>query len=226
MAYAYPYQEAIDLVLGGYATQARSIVPAAMWGTSSEVFQYATDPDKARQLLADAGYADGNIELSAVYSSGDEVERRLLELYRDALSDIGVTLKVRAVPWETQWEQAKGSDPPQDMLILYWYPTYPDPLDFLYSMGHSEEEPLWNLAYWSNPEYDKLIDEGSKLSATDRTAATAKYVSAQNILQDEVPWIPLVDMSYVSILRADLKGFLYNPAYQYVVFFYDCYREQ
>jgi hypothetical protein len=55
---------------------------------------------------------------------------------------------------------------------MYWWPDLISPLSFLKSMYYSEEEPLFNLGYYKNPEFDKLVDEGDVLTGTDREAAT------------------------------------------------------
>ncbi len=226
LSYAFPYQDAIDFAAGGYATQPYGLIPAGMWGHSEEVPQYSFDPEQAKQLLAEAGYADGGLELTALYTSGDEPQRKCLELYKAELQKLGVDLEIRTGPWSSIWEQAKGEDPPQDMYPFYWWPTYVDPFDFLFSMLHSEDEPLYNLSYYNNSEVDDLIDEASALAATDKEAASELYVKAQQIAMDDAVVIPMLDMQHVAVVRKSFDGYYNNPAYQFVVLFYDCSRGQ
>ena len=62
-----------------------------------------------------------------------------------------------------QWEAAKA-DPAnaQDIFVVYYWPTYSDAgADNLYSLFHSSEKPFFNLSYWKNAAYDKLIDDAA-----------------------------------------------------------------
>ncbi len=69
-------------------------------------------------------------------------------------------------------------------LLLYW-PTYSDAgADNLWSLFHSSEKPFFNLSYWSNRAYDKLVDDAAAITATDRKAAQAKYDQATKMLYD------------------------------------------
>lgn len=226
LSYAFPYGEAIDYAAGGYASQPQGIVPTGMWGHSDSALQYTLDLEKAKQLLAQAGYSDGKLTLKAAYASGDEPQRKCLELYKAQLDKIGVNLEIHPGPWSTIWEQAKSKNPPQDMYVLYWWPTVCDPYDFLFNLLHTQKETQYNLSYWSNAEYDKLIDEGATLAATDRKAASVKYDAAQKIAMEEAPIIPMIDLQHVAAVRKDFSGYYNNPAYEFVVFFQDCSRKQ
>ena len=68
---------------------------------------------------------------------------------------------------------------------MYWWPDYPDPFSWFISLFYTEEEPTFNLAYYSDPDMDAAIDEIQSLTVTDRDAAEAKYVEMQQQLIDE-----------------------------------------
>lgn len=225
LAYAFPYDQAIAIALGGYAVQSRGVVPVGMWGYNEKGFQYTDDLAKAKQLLSEAGYGSGGLDILAVWLSGEEAERKALEVYKAELKKLGVNLTVRGEPWTSQWERAKSENPPQDMLIFWWWPTYADPYDWLYNLLHSQKPPLYNLSYWDNQEFDKLIDKAASISATDRAAAAKMYVQAQDMVARDAPLISILDAQSVFASSASFKGLRPNPAYQNVVFFYDCYRQ-
>ncbi|MET3292455.1 UNVERIFIED_CONTAM: ABC-type transport system substrate-binding protein [Brevibacillus sp. OAP136] len=84
---------------------------------------------------------------------------------------------------------------------------------------------MFNLAYFNNPDYDKLIEEAKKVAGLDRNKAIALYKQAQEILIDQVPGLSVYDVEYVRVRSAKFKGYVDNPAYPNVVFFYDTYRE-
>lgn len=225
LSYAFPYSDAVEHALGGEAQQGRGVIPHGLWGQGDDVLQYSYDLDRAKALLAEAGYPDGGLEFVVTYMSGEEGEKRSLELYQSELAKLNIKLELRAMPWDSQWEMAKNPDPSQvqDMFTMYWWPDYASPYSWLFNLFHSEEDTLYNMSYYSNPKYDELIDDANVLSGTDRAAAERMFIEAQQILMEDAVTIPIFDMKNTLVHRANFKGFVDNPAYPNVVFFYDTY---
>lgn len=224
LSYAFPYQDVLDVVYHGNAVQSHGTIPAGLWAHSDQVKQYKTDLEKAKQLLAQAGYGPGGktLSLQYVYTGGDEMERKTAELFKSQLSQIGVELDVRGLPWDAGWEQAKNPDPAQrpGMFAMYWWPDVAMPSGTR-ALFYTETEPLFNLGFYSNPAYDKLIDEAESLAGIDREAALAKYTEAQNIVVDDAPAIFICDINNVRVMNAKYTGYKDNPFYPNVVFYYD-----
>ena len=225
LSYSFPYEQFIEGVMGDRATQAYGPVPAGMWGHSKDLPQYNYDPDKARELLAEAGYPDGGFDLLFTYATGDLDEQQVGELWKADLANLGINLEVQPMSWEAQWDLGK-SDPQnaQDIFVMYWWPDYISPITFLYSMFRTEEETLFNLDYYSNEEYDELIDTADALSGSDREQATDLFVQAQEILIEDAPAVFFYDLANTHVARADVKGYADNPAYPHVVFVYELSR--
>src|SRR4029078_4412848 len=87
MCYAFPYVEVIQGAYAGYAKQPRGAVAAATRGVDPATFQYTTDLDKAKELLATAGVAEGT-SLSLMVAGTTTVA----ELFQANLAEIGITL--------------------------------------------------------------------------------------------------------------------------------------
>ncbi len=224
--YAFPYDSVIEDIMMGFARQSRGPVPHGLWGHGENLYQYNTDLDKAAELLADAGYPDGGLDLLLTYASGNEIQRRIAELYKAELDKIGVNLEIRGMPWESQWDLAKAPNPEdrQDIFVFYWWPDAPDPISWLYGLFYTEEPIGFNLSYFSSSDYDALIDEGSVLAGADRDAAIEAYIKAQEIVVDEAVSLFIYDEEYVRAMRKNFKGFVDNPVYPHVVYLYDVYR--
>ncbi len=225
LSYTFPYAQFIESVMQGYAVQAHGPVPTGMWGHSRDLFQYSYDLDKARDLLAEAGYPDGGFDLLLTYATGDLDEQQLAEIWKAELAKLKINLTVQGMSWESQWDLARA-DPmkAQNILVFYWWPDYVSPYSFLYSMFHCEEEILFNLGYYCNPEFDALIDRANELAGSDRAEAERMFIQAQEMLIEDAAAMYFYDRGNTHILRADVKGYVDNPAYPHVVFFYELSR--
>ncbi|HOW22329.1 MAG TPA: ABC transporter substrate-binding protein [Sedimentibacter sp.] len=227
LSYAMPYDDVVEHAMGGYAKQSIGAIPEGMWGHSKDLYQYKHDLDKAKELLNEAGIKEGELKLLLTYMSGDEAEKKMAELYKAELSKIGVELEIRAMPWESQWDMAMGTDPSsqQDIFVMYWWNDLATPYSYLYSLFHTEDSTLFNLSYYKNPEYDALIDGAHENSAVDIEEAERGFIAAQEILLEDAPAIFIYDKNTVWIKSPSLKGHVDNPSYPYVVFFNKLYRE-
>ncbi|MEO8394102.1 MAG: ABC transporter substrate-binding protein [Chloroflexota bacterium] len=225
LAYSFPYEKVIQNLYGGLGTQAQGPVPAGMWGHSDTVTQYHEDLAKAKDLLTQAGYPDGGFTLKYTYVAGDLNEQQIGELWKADLATLGVTLDLEGLAWEAQWALGK-TDPAtaQDIFAFYWWPDYVTPYSFLYAMFHSENPPNYNLGYYNDAKFDDLITQGNEVSASDLTKATDLFGQAQQMLADDSTAIFIVDLPDVHVIRDDISGFVDNPAYPHIVFWYDLKR--
>jgi peptide/nickel transport system substrate-binding protein len=207
LSYAVPYADLITVGAGGFGTQSRGPVPIDLWpNTDGTVRQYTTDYEKAKQLLADAGYPGGGFTLQLTYTSENSNEANFTPLIKEAFAKVGVTVNIKALLNTADAAKARGNPADrQDLAIQLWWPSYPDGIDNLKPMFGSESEVGYNWSYWYNPEFDKLIAEGFKLSATDPTAALVPYDKAQNMLVDQAVAAFLFDDQTVAAHLANIK---------------------
>jgi peptide/nickel transport system substrate-binding protein len=221
IAYAIPYGDVVEVATGGLGEQARGPVPHGLWPYSDEVFQYTYNVDKAKELLAEAGYPDGGFSLVLTHAAENLNEERFAPVIKDALAELGIEVEIRPMLWAQQWELAKG-DPTeaQDMFLLLWWPTISDGYDNLSSMFKCEETPFFSLAYYCNEEYDSLVNEALDLTATDPGKAQENYTQAMNMLADDSPALFLYDTKVFRPVPAYLEGYEYNANYPFSTFFY------
>jgi peptide/nickel transport system substrate-binding protein len=232
LAYSVPYDEVVERGEGIF-TQSRGAVPAAMWGHCDDCFQYTYDPEKAGELLDQAGWVDTDgdgirdkdgqpLHLLLTYTSGATAHAWPTELWVFPAAEVGIELETQGMTYSAMWEYGR-QDPQtaQDITIQQWWPTYVTPYDALFNMYHCQDEILYNQSYYCNPEYDAMIDEADRLTGTDREAAVEMFQEAQKILVEENPAIWVMDILESFAISADIEGFVNNPAYPGVVFIYD-----
>jgi peptide/nickel transport system substrate-binding protein len=221
IAYAIPYDDVVEVATGGLGEQARGPVPHGLWPYSDEVFQYTYNLDKAKELLAEAGYPDGGFNLVLTHAAENLNEERFAPVIKDALAELGIEVEIRPMLWAQQWELAKG-DPAeaQDMFLLLWWPTISDGYDNLSSMFKCEEKPFFSLAYYCNQEYDSLVNGALDLTATDPKKAQEMYTQAMNMLAEDSPSLFLYDTKVFRPVPTYLEGYDYNANYPFSTFFY------
>ena len=220
---SFPYDDVVENLYGGEATRAVGPVPQTVWGAATGASMPQTNLDHAAEILAGAGV--GDLTLTYSYDVGEVEQEQIGEVWKANLASIGVDLVLEPLTWDARWEIAQG-DPAsaQDVYTMFWYPTYVTPTDFLYSLYRSEEAPFFNLGYYSNPEFDALLDGADAVSGTDTDAAVDMFRQAQEILIDDDVAVFMLDVPSVSVIRADITGYTPNPAYEKVVWFYDLRR--
>lgn len=222
LSYAMPYQDIITVGANGLGTQSKGPVPIGLWpNAAGEVSQYTYDIDKAKQMLADAGYPGGGFKLNMTYTAENALEKAFAPLIKESFAKVGVTVNVQPLLWNQQWAKAKGAAAKrQDMFCLLWWPSLPDGYDNLSSMFRPETAPAWNLAYWYNTDFAKTLDEAYKLSATDPTKSQGLYNQAQAMLVDQAPAAYLFDAQTVTanLKTVTLDNMAINPNYPQVLF--------
>ncbi|MEO3873969.1 ABC transporter substrate-binding protein [Nonomuraea sp. B12E4] len=222
-------QAAIDydglaVALKGSGQKASGLVPEGLLGHVAGM-EPKQDLARARQLLAEAGYGPDNpeLKLSLTYAQGDDDQKLLVTLLSSALQKLNVNLQAKPMTWAAQWDQGKKQG--QDVLIMYWYPDYPDAYSWFLNVFKSEDKPQFNLSYLKNAGIDTAIDTLPELTATDQLKADQAYRDLQQkiITEQAAVAVPYVQ-TYQRALSSDVEGYVDNPAYPNVVFFHDLKR--
>jgi peptide/nickel transport system substrate-binding protein len=226
IAYAFPYEDIVNFIKKGYASVATGIIPKNMWG-SMETSPYTYDLEKAKALLAEAGYPDGGFTLTYTYGAGREDRKKTAELFKGELAKIGITLDIQAMPWDSQWAMAHNTDPNQrqDIFSTKYWSDIISPYDQYFTLVKSEETINWNIAYYKNPTVDKLIIDAGIAAAKNRESSLPIFKQIGEIVANDCIIIPEGDQKSVMILSKSFQGFVPNSAYIDTVFFYDCYRD-
>jgi len=214
ISYAYDYKAAVETVLHGTGKQMQGPLPSSLWGWDPNAPMYTINLEKAKQLMAEAGYPNG-VERTMVYTypSGDEPKKMAGEVLKVSLAKIGINVELKGLVWAEQAAEAKNPETAPDFFSLYWWPDYADPIDYLYAMFHTsmQGEAGYNWAYYSNPEVDALLDTAT--ITPDVSKRTAMYKELQTILVEEAPSLYVFEYPYTMGMRKWVKGFVYNPLF-------------
>jgi peptide/nickel transport system substrate-binding protein len=217
--------EGIGVALEGAVVPAKGVIPPGLLGYSNDLTGTGLDLEGAAELLAGAGFGpDGEpLDLTMTIATGDTDQMLVGASLKSNLAELGVNVDVVATEWQPQWDRAISDniEERQDIFVMYWWPDYPDPFSWFISLFYTEEEPTFNLAYYSDPDMDAAIDEIQSLTVTDRDAAETKYIEMQQKLIDESVLVVPYVQNYQRVLDAAVQGYVDDPAYAQVPFVYD-----
>jgi peptide/nickel transport system substrate-binding protein len=220
LSYGFDYQTWVNDVMRGKAQQARGPIPSNFVGFNPNTLQYTYDPDKARQLLADAGYPDGGFEIDYTYETGYFWKRPLGELFQSNMADLGVTVNIQELS-PTAWaDLLSNPETARHAFGLVWWPTLATPFDYMFSLFATGAQGTagYNWGYYSNPELDKLLDQGA--AEVDDAKRTEIYNKAQELLVDDAPALFVYEKRYRLPMRDNVEGFVFNGVYIETLNFY------
>jgi oligopeptide transport system substrate-binding protein len=163
--------------------------------------QIPDDVEKARQLLAEAGYPGGKgLPSMEVQCFEDEVPLRMTEAIQAMwLKELGVHITIAQMEVKTLYQNQQS----HNFTIGFsgWLADYADPNTFLSTMVTDCGN---NYAGWSNKEYDKLIDEAS--NTADNAKRFEIFQKAEAILLSDTPLVPLYVQPNVYAISPNVKG--------------------
>ncbi|MBD5499645.1 MAG: peptide ABC transporter substrate-binding protein [Lachnospiraceae bacterium] len=174
---------------------------------------YAANVEEAKQLLADAGYPDGEGLPAITYSTNDAGYHKVVAEYlQQAWGEIGVELNVEIVEWASFTPMRRNGD--YDASRNGWVGDYSDPsnmLDLLYSTNGN------NDGKFNNAEYDAAMDiSRTTLDTAERSEALHK---AEDILMEEAGCIPVAYYNDFWLQSEKITG-CWHSAYGYWYFMY------
>ena len=196
--------EFAQIVRGGYANPLLSAMsPLLPWYVEQQ--EYAHDLDKARELLAQAGYPDG-FTITLWASTGSE-DMRGLEFLSQQLGQIGINAIVEPAEEATLSDMIYNTTPETTNLNT-WYVSWSafDPDNALRSPFMSTMWPPAgaNCNYYDNPEVDAAILAGNRAITFEEQLQ--HYGRAQQLIWEDAVWVFLgVDISLMA-KSADLTG--------------------
>jgi peptide/nickel transport system substrate-binding protein len=208
-----PFDDARVRQAIAYAVNRKDVAAAAKWDTATpndgpippdsfwyyDYQPYERDLEKARQLLADAGYPDG-FETEFMPTTFYEETVRSAQVLQAQLGEIGISADIRTLEWGT-WLEEEGAGN-FDMYICGWIGNI-DPDDFFYAQHHTDQ--IFNFTGYSNPEVDAMLDAGRV--ETDEAARKEIYDQVQQMIIDEAPYVYLYNPAIVQAWQPYVHGY-------------------
>lgn len=213
IAYALDRDAIISHRFQGLAVKANSILAPENWAYDKNLKGYDFDPNKAKRLLDRAGYPDPDGDgpgkrFGLVYKTSTNKERvDIAQMIAHQLEKVGIGIRVEPYEWGKFYSDIKKGN--FQMYSLSWsLLTEPD---MFYDVCHSSQ---WspggvNRNRYKNSEVDKLVEEGRVAMSRERRKEV--YAKVQELVLDELPYVPLWYEKNVVVYRDDLRNVTLRP---------------
>ncbi|MBM6616450.1 ABC transporter substrate-binding protein [Bacillus suaedaesalsae] len=208
--HAVDKQGIIDAFYAGQAVPAINPMPDSIGGYNDAIEDYPYDLEKAKALLAEAGYADGfEMELWAMPVPRPYMPdgQKVAEVIQASFEQIGVKAKIVTYEWATYLDKARLGE--ADAFLLGWTGDNGDADNFLNVLLGGSNIDSNNYARYDNAEVNKILAEAQ--STTDEAARNDLYKQAQELIKEDAPWIPLVHSTPLLGGVAEITGFYAHP---------------
>jgi len=206
-AYGIDREQIIKYLWRNHARLAAGLLPPTNWAYNDEVRKYPYDPQRARELLHDAGFE--NLTFTYRTNNDNDTARQTAAVLQQQLRMIGVTMRIQANEFATFFADViKGNF---QVYSLRWLGANNDP-DIFNAVFHSKSVPPngFNRGHYSNAKVDELIEFARR--EVDTHKRKQAYREIQRIVAEELPYISLFYMENVCVYSKRVEGIAIDPA--------------
>ena len=203
-------QQIIDSVYQGAGQLAVNGMPPTQWSYDTTIKDAAYDPEKARQLLKEAGVKEGTeITLWAmpVQRPYNPNAKLMAEMLQSDWKKIGINAKIVSYEWGEYIKRAKAGE--TDAMLIGWSGDNGDPDNWLGTLFGCDAVNGNNFSKWCDADYDKLIKQAK--ATPDQAKRTELYKQAQHRLKDQVPMTPIAHSTVYQPMRTSVQDFKISP---------------
>lgn len=204
LAYAVDRESIAKNITKGQQLPAYSLTPPDVLGYTAKA-KMTYDLEMARKLLAEAGYPNGKgmppIEL--IYNTSEDHQKIAQAVQQMWKKNLNINVTLQNQEWKVFLNNQKLLN--YQVARMAWVGDYVDPNTFLEIFITNGGN---NRSGWSNEKYDQLIRAAT--SAKNREERYDLLQQAEQILVDEVPFVPIYNYSTNNLLSTDVKGYYMN----------------
>jgi peptide/nickel transport system substrate-binding protein len=207
IAYAIDKDAIVEAFYGELGAVANEFIPPTLIGRlDNEPYPY--DPEKAKALLAEAGYPDGfetqfwYMPVSRPYYPNP---KDVAEAAASMLADVGIRAELMTEDWGIYLEDFRQGKFP--IYMLGWSADFADSDNFIAPFFNSSQAVAG--FGWNNPEVFAMIEAAQSAGSTEERIDL--YQKIGQFIYDEMPALPVVNPRSLSATRANIEGFYPNP---------------
>jgi peptide/nickel transport system substrate-binding protein len=219
-AHAINKQELIDGVRLGLAREATGPIRPGTWAYTDKVTRFDYDPEKAKALLAEAGWkdrdGDGVVEdqsgkpftLTIRTNQGNDERKKIAEIVQQRLKEVGVQADIQLIEWAAFIKEFVK--PRRFEVVVLGLGTGIDPDQFVVWHSSQRGPDQMNRTGYDNPEVDRLLEAG-RMSCV-QSERVRYYHRIQEILAEDLPMIFLYYRDALPVVAARVRGVSPTPS--------------
>ena len=208
VAHAVNRQEVVSSFYGGRGVVAKEFMPKEIFGYAEDVQTYDYNPQKARQLLQQAGLT---LPVEVEFWYPTDVSRdympdpkRNFEAFSSDLNKAGFRVKPRSAPWSPDYTDLVDAGKAQ-MYLIGWIADFADPDNFIGTF-FQDPGPDWGF---ENKEISSLLDRAEE--ETDEQKRTELYQQANRKIMEFLPGVPYVHAKAALAFQSNVEGYMPSP---------------
>jgi peptide/nickel transport system substrate-binding protein len=211
--YAIDKASIIKYIYKETASVAKNGMPPFMLGYNDEIEDYPYDPEKAKELLAEAGYPDGfEVTLYVMPVSRPYMfdPPKIGEAIKSYLYAIGIDVNFYQVDWGTYLQETEAGN--HQMCLLGWTGDNGDPDNFmnvLYGLNACSIGTAGNYAFYTSQTNQELLTNALRTYDIDKRAAY--YKKAQELIHEDAGWVYLAHSNQNVVFRSNVEGYVLHP---------------
>jgi peptide/nickel transport system substrate-binding protein len=225
--YAVNKEAIVTQILKDTGSVAHTVVPPAIeWAYNPDAQSYPYDPEKAKQLLTEADYADGFEMTFWVTESGSGMQspKTMAEAIQADLQAVGITTTIEVAEWGAYLDlYNSGMGDTAGLAEMSWMFDTGDPHTVLPLNFSADGYPPngFNTGRYINERVDELLKQAAV--SLDQEQRGELYKEVQKITSEEAPWIFVDNAKQNAAMLANVKGFQLSPSF--LLSFKDTYVE-
>lgn len=209
-----------DILKGTGTVATGPIPPAIKWAYTDNVTKYTYDPNKAKQMLADAGYGSGLRLTFWIPESGSGMQspKSMATAIQGDLARIGVTVDIKTFEWGAYLSKYNaGLGKEADMAAMSFMLDPGDPAPYLGLVADSAAAAPngFNGGYYKSDTVDKLLRDA--IATSDQAQRGKLYQQVAQQMTKDVPWIFIDNQIQNAAVSTKVHDFRLHPSF-YIFF--------
>lgn len=198
-------QSILDALYGGRGQIEHGIFPHGLIGFNENQTQITYDPEGAKALLAEAGYADGFTMELAADSSASDTTTMALEIIKEQLAEVGINAEIKNYDQSTWLETRKSGE--LGSFLATWTADYNDPDNFIYTFFGNEEKTKIRSINYPDKEVMDRVEKARAIVNEDERIAEYQALE-EKIIHEDASWAPMYSRTHLFAVSKRVQNFV------------------
>ena len=223
IAHEFDYETARTEVAPGSEKAVGPVAPV-FGAHNSDVPQPTYDPERARKILENAGYSEGDIQIEHTFVRETDLQEQLALLYQQNLNEVGIEVELNPQTWGTMTDMATDPEQTSHSNNVFYGPVYPSVDAYLVNEYYSESASTWmSMSHLEDDELDSIIEESR--ATVDPEARADLYREAQQRIAEQYTDVFVFVDTKKHAMNEEVQGYTYRPSMSFDYWFRDFTQE-